>query len=203
MFLQIHPDNPDTRKIKQAVDILRKGGVIIYPTDTIYGLGCDITNRKAVEKICWLKGIKPKKANFSFICNDLSHLAEYTRPISNSIYKLMKSTLPGPYTYILEASNQVPKLFKNNKKTVGIRVPDNKIAQALVEALGNPIISTSIKNAEEDIIEYPTDPELIYEDFQNQVELVIDGGAGKNLPSTVIDCTSGEALVLREGAGPL
>lgn len=200
MLLEIHPDNPDPRKIAQVVNILRNGGIIIYPTDTIYGLGCDITNEAAIEKICRLKGIKPNKANFSFICNDLSHISDYTMAFSTAIYKIMKKALPGPYTFILRANNQVPRLFKTNKKTVGIRVPNNNIARRLVQELGNPILSTSLKLAD-DIVEYPTDPYQIFYDYENLVDVVIDGGAGSHTPSTIVDVTADEPVLIREGAG--
>ena len=200
IFLHIHPENPEPRKIAQVVELLQSGGVIIYPTDTVYGLGCDITNSKAYERICRIRGLKPERANFSFVCNDLSHLSEYTAPLDTSIFRLLKRTLPGPYTYILQASNNVPKMFKNKKRTVGIRVPDVPIAQALVAELGRPILSASLKSDDE-VLEYHTDPSEIYDDFKNEVDMVIDGGFGNNLPSTVVDCTSGEPVVLREGAG--
>ncbi len=202
MYLEINSENPSERKISQAVDVLRKGGVIIYPTDTVYGLGCDIYNTKAFEKICRLKGIKPKKANFSFICNDLSHLATFTRPIDNYTFRLLKKTLPGPFTFILKANHNVPKIFKVNKKTVGIRVPDNNIAQALISGLGNPIISTSLKiDDEDDFMEYLTDPSEIYEEYEKLVDLVIDGGYGSLKASTVVDLTKGEPEIIRQGAG--
>lgn len=200
MFLEIHPDNPSERKIQQAVEVLRSGGIIIYPTDTVYGLGCDIYNSKAIERICRLKGIKPQKANFSFICNDLSHLSTFTLPIDNYTFRLLKKTLPGPFTYILKANNNVPKMFKSNKKTVGIRVPENRIAQAIVKELGNPIISTSLK-IDDELMEYPTDPYEMHEEFHKLVDLVIDGGMGSLRPSTVVDFTGREPAILRQGAG--
>ncbi|RZM21447.1 MAG: threonylcarbamoyl-AMP synthase, partial [Pedobacter sp.] len=175
---------------------------IIYPTDTIYGLGCDITNQKAVEKICRIRGIKPEKANFSFICSDLSHISDYIKPIDTTIFRVLKKALPGPFTFIFNANNNVPKLLSSNKKTVGIRVPDNDIAREIVRLLGNPILSTSIKD-EDELLEYSTDPELIYEKYEDKVELVIDGGYGDNEPSTVIDCTSGDFEIIREGKGHL
>lgn len=203
MLLEMHPENPEPRKIKQVLDVLKSGGVIIYPTDTIYGMGCDITNHKAVERICRIKGISPEKANFSFICADLSNISDYTRPFSTSIYKLMRRCLPGPYTFILNAGGAVPKLLKNKKKTVGIRVPNSPIVRELVNGLGQPIMSTSIKNLDEDddIIEYPTDPYEIHEQYSHLVDLVIDGGFGGNEPSTVVDCTNEEPELLRLGAG--
>ncbi|MCH2042556.1 MAG: threonylcarbamoyl-AMP synthase [Saprospiraceae bacterium] len=201
MFLRIHPDNPQPRKIQQVINILKDGGVIIYPTDTIYGLGCDITNNKAVERICRIKGIKPQKANFSFICSDLSNISNYTKPFSNNIYKAMRRLLPGPYTFILNANNQVPKMLKNKKKTVGIRVPNTAIVQELVEQLGSPLMSTSIKNTDDDVIEYPTDPEDIWDEYKNLVDVVIDGGFGGNIPSTILDCTTGNPELIRAGLG--
>ncbi len=202
MLIKIYPDNPNPKAIDQVVQVLRKGGIIIYPTDTVYGLGCDITNQKAIEAICRIRNIKPEKANFSFICYDLSHIADYTKAIDNTVFRVIKKALPGPFTFIFNASHQVPKLLSSNKKTVGIRVPDNNIARDIVKALGNPILSTSIKD-EDEIIEYSTDPELIYEKYEHQVDLVIDGGYGGNIPSTVVDCTSGEFEILREGKGDL
>jgi tRNA threonylcarbamoyl adenosine modification protein (Sua5/YciO/YrdC/YwlC family) len=200
MLINIHPDNPAPRQVAQVVDILRGGGVIIYPTDTVYGLGCDIYNPKAVERIARIKGIKPEKANFSFICYDLRHISDYTRHISNRVFKIMKSHLPGPYTFILPANNSLPKLFKNKKKTVGIRVPDNNIPLAIVNELGNPILTTSIHDADK-LLDYTTDPELIYEKFQNQVDAVVNGGFGNNVPSTILDCTTDEIKIIRQGLG--
>ena len=200
-FIKIYKDNPNPTEINKVVDVLKKGGLVIYPTDTVYGLGCDITNTKAVEKIARIKGIKLEKANFSFICNDLSHLSDYVKQIDTSTYKLLKRALPGPYTFILPGSKSLPKVFKN-KKTVGIRVPDNTIARAIVEALGNPIISTSIYD-EDDVLEYTTDPELIFEKWQHLVDGVIDGGFGDNYASTIIDLTVAEPVVIREGKGSL
>jgi tRNA threonylcarbamoyl adenosine modification protein (Sua5/YciO/YrdC/YwlC family) len=200
-FIKIYKDNPNPTEINKVVDVLKKGGLVIYPTDTVYGLGCDITNTKAVEKIARIKGIKLEKANFSFICNDLSHLSDYVKQINTPTYKLLKRALPGPYTFILPGSKSLPKVFKK-KKTVGIRVPDNTIARAIVEALGNPIISTSIYD-EDDVIEYTTDPELIFEKWQHLVDGVIDGGFGDNYASTIIDLTAQEPVVIREGKGSL
>ena len=200
-FVKIYKDNPNPTEINKVVDVLKKGGLVIYPTDTVYGLGCDITNTKAVEKIARIKGIKLEKANFSFICNDLSHLSDYVKQINTPTYKLLKRALPGPYTFILPGSKSLPKVFKK-KKTVGIRVPDNTIARAIVEALGNPIISTSIYD-EDDVIEYTTDPELIFEKWQHLVDGVIDGGFGDNYASTIIDLTAQEPVVIREGKGSL
>jgi len=199
MLLHIHPDNPQSRHISTVGDTLRNGGVIIYPTDTIYGLGCDIYNAKAIERICRIKGIDPKKAQFSFVCSSLSDLSDYAKSISNPIFRILKNSLPGPYTFILEASKQVPKLLKSRKDTAGIRVPDHTITQAIVQELGHPIMSVSLPMDGD--VEYYTDPELIYEQFGKQVDLVIDGGPGGTIPSTVIDCSSGTPEVVRLGAG--
>ncbi|MFS8615653.1 MAG: L-threonylcarbamoyladenylate synthase [Solitalea sp.] len=202
MLLKIHPENPQERHIAAAVDCLKKGGVIIYPTDTVYGMGCDITNQKAIERVCRIKGIRPEKAQLSFICQDLRHLADYCKPIDNSIFRILKRALPGPFTFILNANNQVPKLLNSKKKTVGIRVPDNMIARSIVEFLGNPILSTSIRDDDE-IVEYSTDPELIYEKYSELVDLVIDGGYGGNEASTIVDVTTGEVEVVRQGKGDI
>ncbi len=202
MLLKIYPENPSQRQIRTVVECLMDGGVIIYPTDTVYGLGCDIFKSKAVERIAQIKGIKADKANFSFICNDLSQLSDYSRPISNEVFKLMRKNLPGPFTFILNASSNVPKLIQSKKKTVGIRIPDNNIPLEIVRELGNPIMSTSIRD-EDEIIEYTTDPELIYEKYKNIVDIVIDGGYGDNEASTIIDCTGSELLIVREGKGIL
>src|SRR6476659_4012139 len=171
MLIRIYPENPNEKVLEQVVDVLKKGGIIIYPTDTVYGLGCDITNQKAIERIAKLRGIKAEKANFSFICYDLSHISDYIKPIDNSVFRVLKKALPGPFTFIFNANNNVPRLLSSNKKTVGIRVPDNNIARQIVQLLGNPILSTSIHD-EDDIIEYTTDPELIYEKYQDSVDLV-------------------------------
>lgn len=202
MFIKIYEENPNPKNIDQVVDILKKGGVIIYPTDTIYGIGCDITNQKAIERVCQIRGIKKEKANLSFICNDLTSISQYTKPLDNATFRLLKRSLPGPFTYIFNASSQVPKLLSSKKKTVGIRVPDNNIAREIVKELGNPIISTSIHDDDE-VIEYSTDPELIYEKYGTIVDAVIDGGYGKNVPSTVVDCTTGDFDVIRQGEGDL
>ena len=202
MFLKIYPENPNPREIRKAVDCLQNGGIIIYPTDTIYGIGCDIFKPKAVERITEILGDSKKKSAMTFICHDLSNLSDYTKPISNNIFKVMKRTLPGPYTFILEANNDVPKLLQSNKKTVGIRVPDNSITREIVRVLGHPILSTSVKDDDE-VIEYTTDPELIYERYGDMVDMVIDGGYGDNVPSTVVDCTSGDIEVVREGKGDI
>ncbi len=202
MLIKIYPENPNEKALAQVVDILRKGGIIIYPTDTVYGMGCDITNHKAIEKICRIRGIKPEKANLSFVCSDLSNISDYIKPIDNTVFRVLKKALPGPFTFIFNANGNVPKLLSSNKKTVGIRVPDNSIAREIVKLLGNPILSTSIKDDDE-IIEYSTDPELIHEKYENLVDLVIDGGYGGNEASTVVDCTQGEFEVIREGKGNL
>ena len=199
MLIHIHPDNPQERNIKTVVDRLKNGGVIIYPTDTIYGLGCDIYNTQAIERICRIKNIDPKKAQFSFVCSDLSHISDYTRSIDTPIFRLLKAALPGPYTFILEASKQVPKMLKTKKDTVGIRVPDNRICQMLVKELSHPIMSVSLPMDDE--IEYYTDPELMEDKFGNVVDIVIDSGIGEIEPSTVIDCTSGAPELIRGGAG--
>ncbi|MFB5944328.1 L-threonylcarbamoyladenylate synthase [Albibacterium profundi] len=202
MFIKIYEENPNPKSIEQVVDILKKGGVIIYPTDTIYGIGCDITNPKAIERVCRIRGIKKEKSNLSFICNDLTSISQYTKPLDNVTFRLLKRSLPGPFTFIFNASSQVPKLLSSKKKTVGIRVPDNNIAREIVRQLGNPIISTSIHDDDE-VIEYSTDPELIYEKYGTVVDAVIDGGYGKNIPSTVVDCTTGDFDVIRQGEGDL
>lgn len=200
MLIAIHPDNPNPRQVKQVVDVLRQGGVIIYPTDTVYGLGCDITNQKAVERIARIKGVKPDKANFSIICSDLSHISDYTRHLGNNVYRAMKRHLPGPYTFILPAVNSLPKPFKNKKKTIGIRIPAHNIPLEIVKELGNPIVTTSIHDADK-IIDYTTDPELIHENFEKLVDVVIDGGYGNNVPSTVLDCTNNDIEIIRQGMG--
>lgn len=202
MLIKIYPENPNDRAIEQVVTVLRKGGIIIYPTDTVYGIGCDITNHKAIENLCKIRGLKPEKANLSFICYDLTDIALYTKPIDTVTFRLLKKSLPGPFTYIFNASGQVPKLMSSNKKTVGIRVPDNNIAREIVRVLGNPIVSASIHDDDE-ILEYATDPELIHEKFEDLVDLVIDGGYGDNEASTVVDCTSGDFEILRQGKGDL
>lgn len=198
-IIKVHPENPHERAIDQIVEVLKNGGLVIYPSDTVYGLGCDITNHKAMEKLARLKGVKLEKSQFSFVCNDLSHLAHYTKPISNTNYKLLRRALPGPFTFVLEASNNLPNAYKN-KKTVGIRVPDHLVPQMIVEKLGNPIASTSIYD-EDEIIEYTTDPELIAEKFDKLVDLVVDSGIGDNKASTIVDLTDDEVVVLREGKG--
>ena len=202
MILNIHPENPDPKRVREVVDCLRKGGLIIYPTDSVYSIGCDLMNIKALDKLAKLKGIKLEKANFSVICYDLSHLSEYAKPIDNTVFKLMKKALPGPYTFILNASSEVPKIFQSKKKTVGIRVPDNNIPREIVRELGNPIASTSVHDDDE-ILEYTTDPELIHEKYGKKVDIVINGGFGNLNASTIIDCTNDEPELVREGIGPL
>ncbi len=202
MLIKLYKDNTNHNDIIKVVEVLRRGGIVIYPTDSVYGLGCDIKNHKAAEKIAKLKGIKLEKANFSFIFNDLSHLSDYTRPINNNIFKIMKRNLPGPFTFILEANNNVPKIFKSKKKTIGIRIPDNNIILEIIKELGNPIMTTSVHDDDE-IIEYTTDPELIYENFQNKVDIVVDGGYGNNIASTVVNCVDNEIEIIRQGAGEL
>lgn len=199
-LLKIHPQNPERRKISHVVDVLKEGGIIIYPTDTIYGIGCNLMNRKSIERLCQIMDIRPQKLDLSFICNDLSHISEFVKRIDTPVFKLLKKALPGPYTFILESSSRVPKILDVNKKTVGIRIPDHMIPRMIVEELQNPLITTSIKD--DDVIkEYTTDPEEIYEDFKHQVDLVIDGGTGGNVPSTVVDCTGDEITIVRQGLG--
>ncbi|MBT8244711.1 MAG: threonylcarbamoyl-AMP synthase [Winogradskyella sp.] len=200
-FIKIYPKNPNPKAIQKVVDVLRKGGLVIYPTDTVYGLGCDITNVKALEKIARIKGVKLEKSNFSFICHDLSNLSDYVKQIDTTTFKILKRALPGAYTFILPGSKNLPNPFKK-RKTVGIRVPDNSIILSLVEALGNPIVSTSIRD-DDDILEYTTDPELILEKWENLVDLVINGGYGDNEASTVIDLSQDVPIIVREGKGSL
>jgi tRNA threonylcarbamoyl adenosine modification protein (Sua5/YciO/YrdC/YwlC family) len=199
MLIKLYPENPAPRQLELVIDILKKDGVIIYPTDTVYAIGCDMKSQQAIERVCQIIGKKPENANLSLICYDLSNIAEYTVPFSNSIFKMMKSCLPGPYTFILNANHNVPKLFKNKKKTIGIRVPDNNIPREIVRMLGNPIITASIH--QDNDFEYYSDPELIYEDFGSKVELVIDGGMGDIEASTIIDCTGNEMELVRQGKG--
>lgn len=199
MLLHIHPDNPQARNIQTVVDCLKKGGVIIYPTDTIYGIGCDINNADAVTRIARIKNIDVKKAQFSFICSDLSHLSDYAKSVDTPIFRLLKAALPGQYTFILPASKQVPKMMKTKKDTVGIRIPDNKICHEIVKALGHPIMSASLPMDED--VPYLTDPEVMHDIFGNLVDIVIDGGIGNTLASTIVDCTSGAPELIREGAG--
>lgn len=200
-LIKLYDENPNEKLVQEIVKVLRNGGLIIYPTDTVYGLGCDINNTRALEKIAQLRGVKLEKANFSFVCESLSNVSDYVKQMDTATFKILKRSLPGPYTFILEGNNNMPSVFKK-KKTVGLRVPDNNIARAIVRALGNPIISTSIRD-EDEVIEYTTDPELIYEKWENLVDIVVDGGYGGNIPSTVIDLTQGEPLLIREGKGSL
>ena len=201
MFLKIYPENPNPREISKVIDTLRDGGLIVYPTDTVYAIGCDALNVRAVERICRMKGVNPQKSNLSIICYDLSNLSEYAK-VSNSAFKLMKKNLPGAFTFILPTSSELPKIYKNRKE-VGIRVPDNNIARTIVAELGNPILTTSIHDEDDDVLEYSTDPELIYEKYGNSVDLVIDGGYGGIEPSTVVDCTTDDFEVVRQGKGEL
>src|SRR5690606_10826441 len=189
MLLKLYEENPNMKGIRQIVDVLKKGGLIIYPTDTVYGLGCDIRNHRAIERVCELRGLKPEKANLSFVCYDLTDIAQYTKPFDTATFRLLKKALPGPFTFIFNASGQVPKLLSSKKKTVGIRVPDNNIVREIVKELGNPIVTSSIHD-EDEIIEYSTDPELIHEKYEELVDLVIDGGYGGNVASTIVDVTS-------------
>lgn len=201
-LLKIHPLNPEMRKINRVVEVLRNGGIVVYPTDTIYGIGCDLMNRKSIERLCRVMDIKPNKLDLSFICNDLTHISEYVKNLQTPVFKVLKKSLPGPFTFILESSSKVPKILDVTKKTVGIRIPDHNIPRTLVAELGNPLITSSIKD-DDKIKEYTTDPEEIYEDFKNLVDIVIDGGAGGNIPSTVVDCTSGEFVLVRQGLGEI
>ena len=198
MLLHIHPKNPQPRLIKQVVETLQQGGIIIYPTDTVYGLGCDILQQKAVEKICRIKNIDPRKAQLSFVCSDLSHLSDFAKPLSNPYYRLLKEYLPGPYTFILPASKMVPKILQSKKDTIGLRIPANNIAMAIVQELGRPLLSASLPG---EMVEDYTDPEVMYENFRNEVDFVINGGIGGTVPSTIIDCTGDEPLITREGLG--
>lgn len=198
MLLHVHPQNPQPRQIKTIVECLQKGGVIIYPTDTIYGLGCDIFQHKAIERICRIKQVDPAKANLSFICHDLSDLSKYTKSTSTPLYRLLKQHLPGPYTFILPASKEVPKILKSKKDTIGLRVPDNEIARTIIQELGRPILSASLPG---EMVEEYTDPELIYDNFKKLVDLVVDGGIGGMIPSTIVDCTGEEPVVTRAGLG--
>ena len=199
MLLHVHPDNPQPRLIKQIVENLKQGGIIIYPTDTIYGLGCDIFQQKAIERIARIKKVDPQKAQLSFVCADLSHLSDFAKQLSNSTYRLLKEYLPGPYTFILPASKMVPKILQSRKDTIGLRIPQNTIALAIVKELGRPILSASLPG---ELVEDYTDPEIMYENFMNEVEIVIAGGIGGSEPSTIIDCTGPEPTLIRQGLGP-
>jgi tRNA threonylcarbamoyl adenosine modification protein (Sua5/YciO/YrdC/YwlC family) len=202
MLIRLYDENPNPKDLLKAVEILRDGGVIIFPTDTIYGIGCDITKPKAIERVARIKNVKPEKAPFSFLFYDLSNISDYCKPIPNSVFKLMKKNLPGPFTFILQANSNIPKLFRSTKKSIGIRIPQNNIIREIVKELGNPILSTSVKD-DDTIIEYTTDPELIHEKFGDLVDLVIDGGFGGNIPSTIIDCIGSEPVITRQGKGEL
>jgi len=201
MLLNIHPDNPNPKRIQEVAEILKNGGLVIYPTDTVYSIGCDLMNQKAIARVAAIKNVKPDKANFSIICYDLSHISEYAR-VNTPEYKLLKKSLPGAFTFILNATGSVPKIFKNKKKTIGIRVPDNNIAREIVNEFGNPIIATSVHD-EDEILEYTTDPELIHEKYGKLVDVVIDGGMGNNEASTIVDLTQGQAEIVRQGLGDL
>ena len=198
MLITLHPDNPQPRLVKQLAECVLDGGIIIYPTDTIYGLGCDISKPKAVEKICSLKGVDPQKAQLSFICRDLSHLSDYTKSIDTPLYRMLKNHLPGPFTFILPASKQVPKIVQSKKSTIGLRVPDNEICRAILDAIGHPLLSSSLPG---DAVEDYTDPEMMYERFGNKVDFVVDGGIGGIQPSTIVDCTSNDWTIIRQGKG--
>lgn len=198
MLISIHPINPQPRQLAIIKNCLESGGIIAYPTDTIYGLGCDIFHPEAVAKICAIKKVNPEKAQLSFICSDLSHLSNYAKSIPNALFRILKSTLPGPFTFVLEASKEVPKILQNKKKTIGLRIPDNKIALAIIETLGHPILSASFPG--ENIEDY-TDPEVIHEHWGKQIDIIVDGGIGGIIPSTVVDCTTNEYTVVRQGAG--
>ncbi len=200
ILLPIHPVNPEPRKIASVISLLRNGGIIVYPTDTVYGIGCDLFNRKSVERLSKIIGVRPQKLDLSFICNDLSHISEFVKRIDTPVFKILKKALPGPYTFIFESSTRVPKILNANKKTVGIRIPDHPIPRELVAQLGNPLITSSIKD-DDKIKAYTTDPEEIYEDFKHVVDLVIDGGPGGNVPSTVVDFTGSSPAIIREGLG--
>lgn len=201
MYIKLFEDNPNAGDILKVVEVLKNGGVIVYPTDTIYAIGCDINNVKAVQRVCQLKGIKPEKANFSMICRDLSNIAAYAK-VSNEVFKVMKHNLPGPFTFVLPATSKLPNVMMNKRKSIGIRIPDNFIVMSIVEELGNPLLTTSVK-AEDDIVEYLTDPELIHEQYEKKVDLVIDGGYGQNVASTVVDCTGDTIEIIRQGIGEL
>ncbi len=205
MLIEIHPTTPEPRKIKQAADILRAGGIVIYPTDTVYGLGCDMLNHQAVEKACKIRRLDPDRAMLSLICKDISQVSEYALQIDNELFRILKKNLPGPFTFILRSGNSVPKLFKNRKRTIGIRIPDNKIALALVEEMGRPILSTSLKvdSEADDFDEYFTDPQEFREQFEKITDLIIDGGLGGQEPSTLVDCSKEEVEIIRQGAGVL
>ncbi|MGN6292937.1 MAG: L-threonylcarbamoyladenylate synthase [Chitinophagaceae bacterium] len=198
MLLHIHPQNPQPRQIKTVVETLHDGGIIIYPTDTIYGLGCDILQHKAIEKVCRIKNVDPKKAQLSFICSDLSHLSEYAKQLPTATYRILKEYLPGPYTFILPASKMVPKILQSKKDTIGLRIPDNQIALDIIRELGRPILSASLPG---DMVEDYTDPEVMHENFRKEVDIIVDGGIGGTVPSTIVDCTGEEPVLVRKGLG--
>ena len=203
MRIRIYPDNPSSKSIAQAVEMLESGGVIIYPTDTLYALGCDLYNHKALDRLCRLRGVKTEKALFSLLCPDLGCLADYTRPVSNTLFKLLRRNTPGPFTFVLPANSQTPKVWQSKRKTIGIRIPDNAVARALAETLGHPMVTASLRLDDAADDTYLTDPELMEELFGRQVDLIVDGGPGFLTPSTVVDCTSGEPVIIRQGAGRL
>lgn len=203
MLVEINPDNIDNRLIKQAVDVLKKGGIIIFPTDTVYAMGCDLFNKKALNELAKMKDVKLSKANFSIICSDLSHLSDYVKQIDRPIFKLLKNTLPGPFTFILTATNEIPRLFDSNRKEIGIRIPDNQIILEIVKELGHPVATTSLHNEEDAIMDYFADPYAIYEKYDDTIEMIIDGGYGNLDASTIVDCTSGEPVIIRQGIGDL
>jgi tRNA threonylcarbamoyl adenosine modification protein (Sua5/YciO/YrdC/YwlC family) len=202
MLLEINPDNVNINYINRVVEVLKKGGVIIFPTDSVYAMGCDLYNKKALEKLSKLKGIKLNKANFSIICSDFSNLSNYVKQIDKPTFKLMNTNLPGPFTFILQATNEIPRLFDSNRKEIGIRIPDNKITTSIVEELGSPLATTSLKD-EDSFLEYHNDPSEIYEYYADKVDLIIDGGYGKLDGTTVIDCSNGEVVIIRQGIGQL
>lgn len=201
-LLKIHPENPEPRKVEKVVRVLQEGGIIVYPTDTVYGIGCDLMHRRSIARLCNILDIKPHKLDLSFICQDMSHISQYVKRMDTPVFKVLKKALPGPFTFILESSNKVPKILDVNKRTVGVRIPDHAVARSIVEKLGNPLITSSIKD-DDHIKEYTTDPEEMYEDFKNEVDIVIDSGAGGNIPSTVVDCTDDGFRIVRQGLGDL
>jgi tRNA threonylcarbamoyl adenosine modification protein (Sua5/YciO/YrdC/YwlC family) len=202
MIITIHPKNPEIKKIESVVDCLKKGGVIIYPTDAVYSIGCDLMNARAVERVARIKGVAVDKSNFSLVCSELAEVANYVKPFDTNTFKILKKALPGPFTFILEANTNTPKIFKNKKKTIGIRIPDNKIVHEIVKLLGNPLIATSVHDDDE-VIEYTTDPELIYEKYCSTIDLLVNGGYGHNTATTIVDLRNNEAVVVREGLGDI
>ena len=201
MLIKIYPENPNPKEVQRVIDVLQDGGLIIYPTDTVYAIGCDALNVRAVERICKIKGVNPQKSNLSIVCYDLSNISEYAK-VSNATFKLMKRYLPGPYTFILPTSSELPKIYKKRKE-VGIRVPDNNIVHTIIKELGNPLLTMSARDESDEVVEYSTDPELIEEKYDGLVDLVIDGGFGGTIPSTVIDCTTDNFELIREGKGEI